>query len=139
MGYLINTEFITKTVTIPESNAQIMDITPYQILAYSGFAQCLSVTLTGEPVQTPYTGFDHLYLMDNLSGTIIGIYDEVANAQGISTGYCNFMMLNMKHPPNAFGAVIKEGNSGISLKFNLPISTGTGNIYVNFTYRILQF
>ena len=140
MGYLIEPDvIITKTVIIPEADAQIMDITPYTILGLqSSYVQCISVTLTGETISTPYAGFDHLYLKDDITSRIIGIYDETSNGQGISVGYVNFMLLNMKHPPNVFGAFIKA-NGTITLQFSQPITQGDGDIYVNFAYRLLKF
>jgi hypothetical protein len=138
MGYLINTEFISKKIIIPESNVQVMDATPYNILDYSGngFIQVLSCAVTPDINQsTPYIGFDHLYLRDQTpANNRIGIYDELNF--NLEANYLSCLIINMNHPPNRFGAAKKTAN-GLSLEFGSPITGGDGNLIVFLQYRIL--
>jgi hypothetical protein len=139
MGYLINTEFISKKIIIPEADVQVMDATPYTILDYSGngFIQVLSCAVTPNINQsTPYAGFDHLYLRDQSPANArIAVYDELNF--GLEANYLSCLIINMNHPPNRFGAVKKSGN-GLSLEFGLPISAGDGDLIVFLQYRILN-
>jgi hypothetical protein len=139
MGYLINTEFISKKIIIPEADVQILDSTPYTILDYSGsgFIQVLTCALTPDINQsTPYSGFDHLYLRDqNPANAKIGIYDELNF--GLEANYLSCLIINMNHPPNRFGAVKKSGN-GLALEFGLPITAGDGDLIVYLQYRIIN-
>jgi hypothetical protein len=139
MGYLINTEFISKKIIIPEADVQILDSTPYTILDYSGsgFIQVLTCAVTPDINQsTPYAGFDHLYLRDqNPANAIIGIYDELNF--GLEANYLSCLIINMNHPPNRFGAVKKVSN-GLALEFGLPITAGDGDLIVYLQYRIIN-
>jgi hypothetical protein len=139
MGYLINTEFISKKIIIPEADVQVMDATPYTILDYSGngFIQVLSCAVTPDINQsTAYAGFDHLYLRDqNPANGRLGIYDELLFP--LSANYLSCLLINMIHPPNRFGAVKKIAR-GLSLQFGLPISAGDGDLIVFLQYRILN-
>jgi len=139
MGYLINTEFISTKIIIPEADVQAMDATPYTILDYSGngFIQVLTCAVTPDINQTtPYQGFDHLYLRDqNPANARIGVYDELNFPLEIN--YLSLLIINMNHPPNRFGSVKKTSN-GLSLEFNLPITGGDGDLIVYLQYRILN-
>lgn len=139
MGYLINTEFISKKIIIPEADVQIMDATPYIILDYSGsgFIQVLSCAVTPDVNQsTPYAGFDHLYLREQSPANArIGVYDELNF--NLQANYLSCLIINMNHPPNRFGAV-KKSARGLSLEFGLPITGGDGNLIVFLQYRILN-
>jgi hypothetical protein len=139
MGYLINTEFISKRIIIPEADVQIMDTTPYTILDYSGsgYIQTLTCAVTPDSNQTaPYTGFDHLYLRNQPSAADrLGIYDEIVLP--LSFGYLSSLIINMIHPPNRFGTIKKIAN-GLALEFNLPITAGDGDLIVFLQYRIIN-
>jgi hypothetical protein len=139
MGYLINTEFISKKIIIPQADVQIMDTTPYTILDYSGsgFIQTLTCAVTPDINQTiPYTGFDHLYLREQPSAANkIGIYDE--NVYQLEVTYLSSLIINMSHPPNRFGSVKKAFN-GLALEFGLPIASGDGDLIVYLQYRIIN-
>jgi hypothetical protein len=139
MGYLINTDFISKKIIIPEASVQVMDATPYTILDYSGsgFIQVLTCAVTPDINQsTPYAGFDHLYLRDQSPANArIAVYDQLIF--GLEVNYLSCLLINMNHPPNRFGAVKKLGN-GLSLEFGLPISAGDGDLIVFLQYRIIN-
>jgi len=139
MGYLINTEFISTKIVIPEADVQIMDATPYTILDYSGsgFIQVLSCAATPDINQsTPYTGFNHLYLRDQSPANArLGIYDE--QLFQLELNYLTCLIINMNHPPNRFGAV-KKSARGLALQFNSPITAGDGNLIVFLQYRIIN-
>lgn len=139
MGYLINTEFISKRIVIPEADVQIMDTTPYTILDYSGsgFIQVLTCAVTPDINQTvPYVGFDHLYLREQPTASDrIGIYDELIYQ--LERGYLSCLLINMQHPPNRFGAS-KKAFYGLALEFGLPITAGDGDLIVYLQYRIIN-
>jgi len=139
VGYLINTEFISKRIVIPEADVQIMDTTPYTILDYSGsgFIQVLTCAVTPDSNQIlPYTGFDHLYLRTKPSAAFkLGVYDELSYQ--LEIGYLSCLLINMQHPPNRFG-VAQKLSTGLALEFNLPITTGDGDLIVYLQYRIIN-
>ena len=139
MGYLINTEFISKRIVIPEADVQIMDTTPYTILDYSGsgFIQTLSCAVTPDSNQTvPYIGFDHLYLRTKPSAAFrLGVYDELSYQ--LETNYLSCLLINMQHPPNRFG-VAQKGLTGLALEFGSPITAGDGDLIVYLQYRIIN-
>lgn len=139
MGYLINTEFISKKIVIPESDVQIMDSTPYTILDYSGsgFIQCLTCAVSPDINQTtPYIGFDHLYLRTKPSAANrLGVYDELSYQ--LETNYLACLNINMNHPPNRFG-VAQKASTGLALEFGAPITGGDGDLIVFFQYRIIN-
>lgn len=138
MGYLIqNTDIITKYLIIPDAEVQLMDFSPYAILkATPGGIQCISISVKVLPGGGAYTNFNHLYLIDTVTGIPVGLYDEAASGVGLGTGYNTFLILNMKHPPNVFGAYSKDG-SGLSLQFAQPVS-GFGDLQVSFQYRLIK-
>lgn len=139
MGYLINTEFISKKIIIPEASVQVMDATPYTILDYSGsgYIQVLTCAVTPDINQTTnYIGFDHLYLREQPNAAArLGVYDELIF--GLEVNYLSCLLINMQHPPNRFGAV-KKAFTGLALEFGLPITGGDGNLIVFLQYRILN-
>lgn len=138
MGYLINSEFISKKIIIPEADVQILDSTPYVILDYSGdgLIQVLSCAVTPNSNQaTTYLGFGHLYLRDQPTSLAkIAIYDEAI--AGLELNYLSSLIINMNHPPNTFGSQKKLGN-GLALQFQTPITQGDGDLIVFIQYRIL--
>ena len=136
MGYLIQpVDIFTKTVIIPDADVQVMDVTPYTILQGTiGTIQCISLSVKVLPGGGAYINFNHLYLLDSITGAPVGIYDE--NASAIGTGYNSFLILNMKHPPNVFGAYSKDGG-GLLLKFAQTVS-GFGDLQVSFQYRLIR-
>jgi hypothetical protein len=139
MGYLINTEFISTKIVIPEADVQVLDSTPYTILNYSGsgFIQTLTCAVTPDINQTtPYTGFDHLYLRTQPTASIrLGVYDELTYQ--LETNYLSCLIINMQHPPNRFG-VAQKAFTGLALEFGLPISGGDGDLIVFLQYRIIN-
>jgi hypothetical protein len=139
MGYLINTEFISTKIIIPEADVQVLDSTPYTILNYSGsgFIQCLTCAVTPDINQTaPYIGFDHLYLRTKPSAAnILGVYDELTYQ--LETNYLSCLNINMQHPPNRFG-VAQKASTGLALEFNQPITAGDGDLIVFLQYRIIN-
>jgi len=139
MGYLLNTDFISKRIIIPQADVQIMDTTPYTILDYSGsgYIQTLTCAVTPNSNQTiPYTGFDHLYLRNQPSAADkLGIYDELVYP--LEFGYLSSLIINMIHPPNRFGT-IKKAVNGLALEFSLPITAGDGDLIVYLQYRIIN-
>jgi hypothetical protein len=137
MGYVIQPiDIITKVLIIPEADVLVMDISPYSILQITnGGIQCISISVKVLPGGSGYTGFNHLYLLDTATIEIVGVYDEAAIGVPIDVGYNTFLILNMRHPPNKFGAFSKD-NSGLSLNCSAPMS-GTGDLQVSFQYRLL--
>ena len=99
MGYLINTEFISKKIVIPEADVQVMDSVPYTILDFSGsgFIQTLSCAVSPNINQTlPYTGFDHLYLRTHpTAANRLGVYDELSYQ--LETNYLACLNINLNH------------------------------------------
>ena len=139
MGYLINTEFISKKIIIPEADVQVMDSAPYTILDYSGngFIQCLTCAVTVDINQTAtYDGFDHLYLRTKPSASVrLGVYDELNYP--LETNYLACLNINMSHPPNRFG-VAQKLSTGLALEFGSPITQGDGDLIVFLQYRIIN-
>lgn len=140
MGYLIqNGDIITNEIIIPQNDAQIMDTAPFTIYTNTNNTaiQLISLSLTLLNNTNSYIGFNHLYAIDDITLNILGVYDEITNIEGIKNGYYTYLILNMAHPPNRFGAWTKQ-NAGIQLQFAAPITGGDGDIGVSFQYRLIK-
>lgn len=139
MGYLIQPEYISKTVIIPEADVLTLGTTPFLLLNYSGtgYIQCINIAVTAASNQTTgYNGYDYIYLSDPApSNSILAVFEEGSGIP-IENVYLSNLCINLSHPPTRFGTQNKIGQ-GFALKFDNNVTVGDGDLIVFFQYRIL--